>query len=366
MRFLVVGSGLAGATAARTLHDRGNDVDVLDGQDRWGGQLHGATANGVMYEPHGAHIFHTSDEEVWRFVTGHVPMLPYRHRVLTEVQGRTLSWPPQLSELRTLPEWPQIQAELDARPGAPDRTNFETYCTDIMGRTLYGWFIEPYTRKQWGMDPSLLSSHWAPKRIDLRTDDYTDLFRDPFQGYPDGGYLRLVDSLLSPLPVTMGVHLDADTFEDAAKGYDAVVLTAPLDAFFAERLGALPWRGVRLVSRWYPDTEHVLAAPVVNHPGLDKGYTRRIETKLMTGQTGPGTVVSEEYPGAPVRHYPVDDVEGDNRRLAAAYADLAKTSFGLPVVLAGRLATYSYIDMDQAVRQGMRAADVALRSAGRA
>lgn len=359
----MVGSGLAGATAARVLHDRGHGVEVVDGHDRWGGQLHGATANGVIYEPHGAHIFHTNDEQVWRFVTGHVPMLSYRHRVLTEVQDRTLSWPPQVSELRTLREWPLIESELGARPASPDRTNFQSYCIAVMGRTLYGWFIEPYTRKQWGMEPALLSSHWAPKRIDLRHDDYRDLFRDPYQGYPDGGYLRLVDSLLSPLPVTMGVYVSAETFEDAVGGFDAVVLTAPLDAFFGESLGALPWRGVRLVSRWYPDREHVLSAAVVNHPGLDKAYTRRIETKLMSGQHGLGTVVSEEYPGAPVRHYPVDDVEGANRRLASSYADLARSTFNTPVVLAGRLATYSYIDMDQAVRQGFRAADLAVKAA---
>jgi UDP-galactopyranose mutase len=356
VKALVVGAGLAGAVAARALHDLGWGVEVTEAADRWGGQLHGATANRILYEPHGPHIFHTNDREVWNLVNQHVRMLPYRHFVLTEVNDQLFSWPPQLSELKRLREWPRIEHELSFRPPEPDGANFETWCIGLLGRTLYEWFVKPYTQKQWGMDPTRLSSVWAPKRIELRTDDDTHLFRDRYQGYPSGGYLRLIDSLLTPLPVSMGVEISADNLEASAKGFDAVVLTAPLDTFFSETLGALPWRGVRLVHRYLPGVTSLLAAPVVNHPGLDRAYTRRIETKLMSGQEVAGTVVSEEYPGSVAKHYPVDDAAGDNRRLAAAYQRLLGTEFSLPVVLAGRLATYTYINMDQAIRQGLNAA----------
>ncbi len=358
---LVVGSGLAAAAAAYAVEQAGERVEVVEKQQWWGGQLRTAQAAGVSYEPHGAHIFHTRDEQVWRLVSSLVPMLGYRHRVLTEVADRLLSWPPQVEELRTLPQWPMIEAELARRPAAPSRANFEAWTLDVMGPTLYEWFVRPYTVKQWGADPRTLSAHWAPKRLELRTDGCRDLFRDPFQGWPAGGYTALVDRLLERVPVTMGVEVTAAGWAEATSGYRAVVLTCALDELFAEALGRLPWRGVRLVHRWVPGADHVLPAAVVNHPGLDQPYTRRIETKWMSGQTGPGTVVSEEIPGCDARHYPVDDAAGQNRALAARYAALVASELGDHVLLAGRLATYSYIDMDQAVRQGLNAGAAALR-----
>jgi UDP-galactopyranose mutase len=360
-RVLVVGSGLAAATAAYTLHAEGVDVEVVERQPWWGGQLRTAHAAGVSYEPHGAHIFHTRDEQVWGFVTSLVRMRPYRHRVLTEVGEHLLSWPPQVDELRLLREWPRIADELDRRPDSPRRANFEVWCVDTMGPTLYEWFVRPYTVKQWGVEPTQLSSHWAPKRLELRSDGYLDLFRDPYQGWPQGGYTGLVDALLRDVPVTLGVDINSANWQESFRGYDAAILTCALDDFFAGSLGLLDWRGVRLVHRWVPAAEHVLPAAVVNHPGMDQAYTRRIETKWMSGDTGPGTMVSEEYPGSEARHYPVDDVAGRNRELANQYAELAGRELGPRTVLAGRLATYSYIDMDQAVRQGLNAAHGLLR-----
>jgi len=355
-RALIVGSGLAAATTARVLGDAGVGVEVVEAGPSWGGQLRPAEANGVLYEPHGAHIFHTTDTAAWDFVRRFASFRPYRHRVMTEVQGRLLSWPPQVAELQTLAQWPGVRAELDALPAEPDATNFETWCVSVMGATLYDWFIEPYTRKQWDCEPSSLTSKWAPRRIELRDDGYTDLFRDPHQGWPVGGYGTLIDGLLKETSVTMGVRASADDIADWVDDYDAVLVTAPLDELFAERLGPLPWRGVHLVNRYVPGVDHVLPCGVVNHPGLDQPYTRRIETKWMSGQEQLGTVVSQETPGAPVRHYPVDDVEGDNRRLAQRYQQLLREEFGPTVFLAGRLATYTYINMDQAVRQGLNAA----------
>ncbi|MFJ2607541.1 UDP-galactopyranose mutase [Streptomyces sp. NPDC091279] len=356
MKVTIIGSGLAGATAAAALHDAGADVRVLEQSPVWGGQLRTEHAGGILYEPHGAHILHTTDRQVWDFVTDRVEMLPYRHRVMTEVDDRVLSWPPQISELEQLPQWADIRRELDQCPRTPRTTNFETWCEDIMGPTLYALFIRPYTIKQWGTDPRELAAQWAPKRIELRVDGYRDLFRDPYQGWPRGGYLTLIDALLGGVPVELGAPVDAENVAERTRGADAVVLTAPLDVFFRHALGELPWRGVRLESHFIPGADHVLPCGVVNHPGLDQTYTRRIETKWMSGQTREGTVVSYEYPGAPARHYPVDDVEGKNRGLAHDYRALVAQELGPRVHLAGRLATYTYIDMDQAIRQGLNAA----------
>jgi UDP-galactopyranose mutase len=352
----IVGAGLAGATVAHELHKAGRSVEVVEAAVDWGGQLRTAAAAGILYEPTGAHIFHTRDEEVWRLVNALVPMLPYRHRVRTEVFGRVLSWPPQLAELRELPQWPDIERELAARPDQPTGEDLETWCIQLMGETLYREFIEGYTRKQWGCDPRELAAVWAPRRIELREDGYRDLFRDPYQGWPEGGYRRLVDGLLRGVPVTLGTPVTIADWDELSRDAAAVVLTCALDEFFAEALGALPWRGVRLVHRWFPDREHVLPGGVLNTPGLGVAHTRAIETKWMSGQRGPGTVVSYEYPNAPERHYPVDDVQGANRDLHRKYERLLAQVPGPPRVTAGRLATYTYIDMDQAMRQGINVA----------
>lgn len=349
----IVGAGLAGAATAYLLAEAGCAVEVVEGDPTWGGQLRTASAGGVLYEPTGAHIFHTHDREVWQLVTSLVTMRPYRHLVLTEAFGRHLTWPPQISELQELPQWSRIERELAARPERPRAVNFETWCIDLMGETLYRELIAGYTRKQWGVDPVELAAVWAPKRIELRTDGYRHLFRDPHQGWPEGGYLTLVDAFLRRVPVLMGQRITVQDWDELCRDADAVVLTCALDEFFEESLGRLPWRGVTLRSRWFPDREHVLPCGVLNTPSLEHPHTRAIETKWMSGQTGEGTVVSYEYPGAPARHYPIDDVAGANRALHRQYEKELASLAGPPRFQVGRLATYTYIDMDQVIRQAM-------------
>jgi UDP-galactopyranose mutase len=352
----IVGAGLAGATVGYLLEQAGIQVELVEAQSEWGGQLRTGSAGGTFYEPTGAHIFHTSDDEVWHLVSGLVQMRPYRHVVRTEVFGSILSWPPQLDELRQLTHWPVVERELQLRPARPRGDNFETWCIDLMGETLYREFIESYTRKQWGRDPRELAAAWAPRRIELRDDGDPHLFRDKYQGWPVGGYRRLVDGLLRNVPVIMGQPVGVADWDVLCNGTDAVVLTCALDEFFEQSLRPLAWRGVRLVSHYLPGSDFELPCGVLNTPSADRPYTRVIETKWMSGQTEPGTVVSYEYPGADARHYPVDDVHGANRARQREYEALLA---GLPGPIrrtAGRLATYTYIDMDQAIRQGMNVA----------
>jgi UDP-galactopyranose mutase len=349
----IIGGGLSGATVAYLLHRAGVAVEVIEANPDWGGQLRTAEAAGVFYEPSGAHIFHTRDAQIWRLVTGLVTMLPYHHQVQTEVFGRTMSWPPQLGELRRLPQWPAIERELAARPEQPGGDNLEAWCIELMGETLYREFIEPYTRKQWGCDPKELAAIWAPRRIELRDDGNPDLFRDPYQGWPLGGYRQLVDALMRSVPVTLGQEIGVNDWDDLCRGAAAVVVTCALDGFFQDAIGPLPWRGVRLVHKYFPDQERVLPCGVLNTPSLEHKHTRMIETKWMSGQSGPGTVVSYEYPNAPARHYPVDDAHGVNRDLQRKYEGMLAHLPGPPRATAGRLATYTYIDMDQSMRQAI-------------
>lgn len=363
VRVLIVGAGLTGAVAARTLQDEGATVLVREAHTAWGGNIRGDQLNGILYEPHGAHVFHTANEQAIALFNKHAKLMPYTHVVKTEAFDQLMSWPPQVDELRKLPQWEKIQRELMTLPREPDDTNFETYAISIMGETLYYEFIHGYTTKQWGCDPSKLSASFAPKRIDLREDGYLGLFRDPVQGWPRGGWGTLIDSLLFNVPVELG---DSVTSDDVEKSWDAVIVTAPLDDFLG--LKPLPWRGVRLTHRYIPLpefdgtklTNYVLPAAVVNQPSASVPYTRRIETKHMSMQLAPASVVSYEYPGALARHYPIDDAEGANRARANDYKEALRLE--LPnAVPAGRLANYIYIDTDQSMIQGLHAANKVLK-----
>ena len=350
---VVIGAGITGATAAwKVSQHPGWLVTVYEAQPWTGGQLRGAFHGNIPYEPLGPHNFHTSSEEAYRVVRDHCDLNSYIHQAKTVVGPRQhlITWPLQLHELEQLPEWDVIKRELDARPGVPDRANFETYAVSIMGATLYEWCCYGYTVKQWGTDPALLSSSFAPKRLDLRTDGDTSFFRDPYQGWCEGGWHNLVENLLTGIPVELGRQIRLDTLPTA----DSYIITAPLDDFLGEE--PLPWRGITTRFECHDSDGNELAAGVVNHPSIDVPYTRMVETRQMS-QAAParGTVIGYEYPGAPVRHYPVDDVAGENR---ARHRELVKMlERRLPqAVLAGRLAQYVYIDIDQAVLQGLNAA----------
>jgi UDP-galactopyranose mutase len=226
-----------------------------------------------------------------------------------------------------------------------------------MGPTLYALFIQDYTVKQWGCAPSDLSSQFAPKRVELRDDGHRNLFRDRWEFFHERGVNGVIETILAPVPVTCGAAIGLSDLDDIDA--DAFVVTAPLDDFVG-RPGELAWRGIHMRSRYVPvetPSSTVTAAYVVNRPSARVPYTRTVETKHATGQQVLGTVVSEEHPGAPARHYPVPTLDGRNEyaneQLKTEITKLAPR----PVFFCGRLANYVYINQDQAIEQGFASAD---------
>ncbi len=367
MNVLVIGAGWSGAVVARELHDAGVDVQVVERAEVVGGHARCEILNGVVYEPNGAHIFHTSNARVAEYVQRFGMTRPYEHRVLTEVYLREdddtahlLSWPPQIDELEQLPDWPLIERELGELPATPSGDDFETWVVSLMGRHLYHLFIEGYTRKQWGCEPSELSSRFAPKRVDLRDDGYTRLFRDTWEFFPPEGASGIIEAILQPVPVTCGVEVGIDDIDDVAPDADVVVVTAPLDDFLG-RPGTLAWRGIHMVSRYLPtERDDATATPayVVNRPSDRVPYTRTVETKHASGQRIAGTVVSEEHPGAPARHYPVPTIDRRYEQLNGQLQQEVRDRMeNMRVHFCGRLSTYTYIDQDQAIDRAFDCVD---------
>jgi UDP-galactopyranose mutase len=331
-----------------------------------GGLVRSATMGGVVYEPHGSHIFHTEDREVWEYVQRHVPFNDYRHRVDIVIEGRILNWPMLVSDIDQQSEPDRIKAELADReavdPSARAASaNFEDWCLELMGPTLYQRYIYPYSKKQWGREPSLLSAAWAPRRVQLRRDNDPYLFPDPYQGWPDGkeGYTDLIEGLLNHpgIELVPNSTLDLTSAPAAADnhGSDVVILTCPLDVFSGAALGTLEWRGIWVQNVHIPYTEYAQGAMVVNYPALAYPFIRVHETKHASRQRCDGTVLGFEFTGAPTRYYPVplpanEQLNRDYKQLVSKRLRGATTA---KVAFAGRLANYTYIDMDDCIREAL-------------
>ena len=366
-RILIVGAGLTGCTLAHRLAREGVESVLLERAAVPGGLIRSEHMEGILYEPHGSHIFHTEDEEVWELAKAMTPFHDYRHRVDIMVEGRILNWPILLSDIDVQSDSEQIHRELAERrgldaAGRAEAANFEEWCLDLMGPILYERYIRPYTEKQWGRPARELSARWAPRRVSVRWDNDPYLFPDPYQGWPAGpnGYTDLIDGLLAGelVSVRCGVEATLESLEGhvRAEQVDAVVLTCPLDVFCAERFGALEWRGIHVSSVHIPHVQYAQGAMVVNYPALEYPFIRIHETKHASGQQCEGTVLGFEFANAPTRYYPIETER--NRTLNDRYQELLREEIGGErVVFAGRLANYLYIDMDDCMRQALDVAE---------
>lgn len=366
-RVAIIGAGLTGCTVAWRLAQEGVPSVLLERARQPGGLIRSEHLNGVLYEPHGSHIFHTEDEEVWRLATSMTPFRPYRHRVDIMIEGKVRNWPILLGDIDAQSCSDEIKEQLAERrdvdaSARAQAANFEDWCLELMGPILYERYIKPYTEKQWGRPARTLSAQWAPRRVSVRWDNDPYLFPDPFQGWPAGpnGYTDLIDGLLAPETVQLRTGVDVDLLSLQTRldreQADVVVLTCPLDAFAGERFGRLEWRGIVVQSIHIPHIEYAQGAMVTNYPSLEYPFIRIHETKHASGQQCEGTVLGFEFTGAPTRYYPIELPE--SRALNERYKAYIRDALGAErTYFAGRLANYVYIDMDDCMRQALDAAE---------
>ena len=367
-RVLIVGAGLTGCTLAYRLAQDGVESVLLERASVPGGLIRSDHMNGVLYEPHGSHIFHTEDREVWELANRMTPFHDYRHRVDIVIEGKLLNWPILVSDIDAQSRSDEIREQLREREGLDaaaraQAANFEDWCLDLMGPILYGRYIKPYTEKQWGRPARELSAQWAPRRVSVRRDNDPYLFGDPFQGWPSGsgGYTDLIDGLLGLdlIELRTGVDVTLANLDEhhRATATDVVVLTCPLDVFAGQRFGELEWRGIFVRHVHVPHVDYAQGAMVVNYPGLEYPFIRIHEAKHASRQQIEGTVLGFEFTNAPTRYYPIETAR--NRQLNDRYQALLREEIGR-VFFAGRLANYLYIDMDDCMRQALDASEEVL------
>lgn len=365
--YLIVGSGLFGATFAYFAKKAGKKCLVIDKRSQLGGNVYCEEVEGINVHKYGAHIFHTSNKEVWNFVNSIVEFNRYTNCPVANYKGKLYNLPFNMNTFCqmwgvTTPE--EAKAKIDeqkseavAALNGREPQNLEEQALCLVGKDIFYTLIKEYTEKQWGRKCTELPA-FIIKRLPVRMVFDNNYFNDKYQGIPVGGYNKLIDGLLEGIDCKTDVDFFNSEYKDWKKFADKLVYTGAIDEYFNYSLGKLDWRTVSFKTR-VENTANFQGNAVVNYTCHEKPYTRVIEHKHfeMFGQEVydcPKSVVSEEYSteykDGMEPYYPVNDER--NNQLADQYRKLAANEDN--VVFGGRLAQYKYYDMAPVIEQVMK------------
>lgn len=384
--YLIVGSGLFGATFAHLAHKQGKTCLVIDKRPHLGGNIYCENIEGINVHKYGAHIFHTSNKEVWDFVNAIVEFNRYTNSPVANYKGKLYNLPFNMNTFYqmwgvTTPE--KAQAKIDEQKaeavakmkadGVSEPRNLEEQAQVLIGKDIYERLIKGYTEKQWGRKCTDLPA-FIIKRLPVRLVFDNNYFNDKYQGIPVGGYNKLIDGLLEGIDTMTSVDFFADNIQKLAENKEAsqkaglikdcwqeiaekLVFTGKIDQFYDYQFGKLNYRTVRFEQEII-DCPNYQGNAVVNYTEQEVPYTRVIEHKHfeMFGAevyNCPKTVISKEYStewkDGMEPYYPVNDKE--NSELYAQYKNLADQE--KDVIFGGRLAEYKYYDMAPIIEKAL-------------
>lgn len=384
--YLIVGSGLFGATFAHLAHKQGKTCLVIDKRPHLGGNIYCENIEGINVHKYGAHIFHTSNKEVWDFVNSIVEFNRYTNSPVANYKGKLYNLPFNMNTFYqmwgvTTPE--EAQAKIDEQKaeavakmkadGVSEPRNLEEQAQVLIGKDIYERLIKGYTEKQWGRKCTDLPA-FIIKRLPVRLVFDNNYFSDKYQGIPVGGYNKLIDGLLEGIDTLTSVDFFADNIQKLAENKEAsqkaglikdcwqeiaekLVFTGKIDQFYDYQFGKLNYRTVRFEQEII-DCPNYQGNAVINYTEREVPYTRVIEHKHfeMFGAevyNCPKTIISKEYStewkDGMEPYYPVNDKE--NSELYAQYKNLADQE--KDVIFGGRLAEYKYYDMAPIIEKAL-------------
>lgn len=365
--YLIVGSGLFGATFAYRAKQQGKKCLVIDKRSHLGGNVYCEKIEGINVHKYGAHIFHTSNKEVWDFVNSIVEFNRYTNCPVANYKGKLFNLPFNMNTFYqmwgvTTPEEAQAKideqkAEAVAALNGREPQNLEELALTLVGKDIFEKLIKEYTEKQWGRKCTDLPA-FIIKRLPVRLVFDNNYFNDKYQGIPVGGYNKLIDGLLEGIECITDTDFFNSEYKEWRRYADKLVYTGPIDEYFNFIYGKLDWRTVSFKTR-VENTTNFQGNAVVNYTSHDVPFTRVIEHKHfeMFGQeinACPKTVVSEEYSTEYKEgmepYYPVNNDR--NNQLADKYRELASKE--KDVIFGGRLAEYKYYDMAPVIEEVMR------------
>ena len=359
--YVLVGAGLYSGVIAYLAGQAGKSCLVLERRDHTGGNIYCEEIEGIHVHKYGAHIFHTSNKEVWQFVNSLAEFNRYTNSPIANYKGEIYNMPFNMNTFSKMwgirtPEEAKtiIEEQRKAVPGEPK--NLEEQAISLVGTDIYEKLIKGYTEKQWGRPCTELPS-FIIKRLPVRLTFDNNYFNALYQGIPVGGYTRMVANLLDGIEVRLNEDYLAKKAEYDAMA-DKVIYTGAIDAYFGYKLGTLEYRSVRFENETL-DKPNFQGNAAVNYTDVETPWTRIIEHKWFEfgkdeeGNDLPKTVISREYssewkPGDEP-YYPVNDEK--NGQLYAQYKELAEKE--LKVIFGGRLGEYKYYDMDAVIASAL-------------
>ncbi len=356
--YILVGSGLYSGVFAWFAKQKGKKCLVLEKRDHIGGNVYCENTEGIHVHKYGAHIFHTSNKEVWQFVNSLAEFNRYTNSPVANYKGEMYNMP---FNMNTFSKMWNISTPTEAKKiieeqkkeitGEPK--NLEEQAISLVGREIYEKLVKGYTEKQWGRDCTALPA-FIIKRLPVRYTYDNNYFNDLYQGIPIGGYNVIIDRLFEGCDIETGVdYLEKKEYYDSLG--EKIVYTGTIDAYYKYQFGKLEYRSLRFESEVLDEENHQGVA-VVNYTDRETPYTRIIEHKHFEFGTQPKTVITREYPvtwqEGMEPYYPVNDEK--NQALYQKYAKLAEKEEH--VIFGGRLGEYKYYDMDKVIASAMACA----------
>ena len=389
--YLVVGAGLFGAVFAHEMAVQGKNVLVIDKRDNVAGNIYTYNKMGINVHQYGAHIFHTSDKEVWDYINEFAEFnnyinspvavykdelynLPFNMNTFSKMWG--IKTPQEASDIISKQAREEI-SRINKEKGTDEfeATNLEEQALSLAGRDIYEKLVKGYTEKQWGRDCTDLPA-FIIKRLPMRFTYDNNYFNDRYQGIPIGGYTAVIEKLLlmakdNEIPfvsgsitvktgvdyydfIKMSGNVPATPYESVTgDSFDKILFTGMIDEFFGYKLGTLEYRSLRFETQELPDVDNYQGNAVVNYTEREVPYTRIIEHKHFEYGKGTGTIITREYPAnwkhGDEPYYPMNDDK--NNELYSKYAEMSKEYPN--ILFGGRLGQYKYYNMDQVIRAAL-------------
>ena len=354
--YIVVGSGLYGATFSYLAKKKNKKVLIIEKRNHIGGNIYTEEIGGINVHKYGAHIFHTSNKDVWDFVNQFVPFNDYVNQVLANYKGKIYHLPFNMNTFFDMwgviepNEAKKIIDEQVKKENIKEIKNLEDQALSLVGRDIYETLIKGYTEKQRGKPCDQLPS-FIIKRLPLRFEFNNNYFNDTYQGIPIGGYTLLINKMLEGIDIILNEDFlqNKEKYLRIAK---KIVYTGAIDEYFDYSLGELEYRSLRF-EEIKLNKEYYQNNAVINYTDKETPFTRIIEHKYFENIVSSSTIITKEYPDTYVkgkeRYYPINDEKNNN--LYNKYLKLAKKE--KHVIFGGILGNYKYYDMDDTILKAM-------------
>ena len=355
--YLIVGAGLFGSIFAYEANKRGKKCLVIDKRNHVAGNIYTEDVEGINVHKYGAHIFHTSNKEVWEYVNKFVEFNRYTNSPVARYKDELYNMPFNMNTFNKL--WgvvtpkearEKIEAE-KSEAGITEPKNLEEQAISLVGKTIYEKLVKGYTEKQWGKRASELPS-FIIKRLPVRFIYDNNYFNDIYQGIPIGGYTQIIEKMLDGIEV----RLNCDFFENREELEniaEKIIFTGPIDKYYNYKFGELEYRSLKFETEILEE-ENYQGNAVVNYTEYEVPYTRIIEHKHFEYGQQPKTVITREYPDnwnkEKEPYYPINNEK--NNKLYEQYKTLAEKD--KKVVFGGRLGGYKYYDMDKVIAEALK------------